>query len=741
MYFWKLQVPAVCFFLLVRRSSQADDERHGVSFELGNTDITRFTYKTLHQAGFRLHHVEHITIMNAPKLKYIAVEDFSKMPRLKSLYITQAPMLEKVDPLPTMLELRTVIITSSGLTEVPNLSRVHPVKNDSIPYLQAVDLDGNQIKRIPAHALRIRADQVSINYNMIEDIPAFAFKYAQISKLSLKGNVKLSHLDENAFAGNLLLRQLDLSFTAITSLPTAGLEKLQSLKIENTPSLKYIPSIYDLRHLETADLTHSFHCCAFAYPERHDPARHKLHEMQVELMTQACKTELTKSRKRRSLAPIRPISLESPSRKTIGPYDDSISSSVEDFGTTIQGDADMEFMYSDSNEELADDDSFHELVEADLSKGYVAMCGNFSVTRPDVICRPMPNALNPCEDVMGWSWLRASVWFVITAAVVGNVAVLMVLLANHAEITVPRFLMCHLAFSDLCTGIYLFMLAVVDLRSYGVFFNYAYNWQYGVGCKIAGFLSVFSGQLSVFTLTIVTLERWFAITYAIYLERRISLAAAAKIMVGGWLFSFLMAGLPLLGVSDYSSTSICLPVESKDIGDGIYQGSLFLTTMVAWVIIVVCYVQIYRSLGGGGEKYGGRGSAAAAERRIANKMALLIGTDLLCWAPVAFFGVTALVGWPLVDVSHGKVLLVFFYPLNACANPFLYAILTKQYRRDFMTLIARTGQCNWLVEKYKLATTPPPTAHTNPSAPAAMMPLVDYENQSRVSKVNGEAGF
>lgn len=351
----------------------------------------------------------------------------------------------------------------------------------------------------------------------------------------------------------------------------------------------------------------------------------------------------------------------------------------------------------------------------------------------EVDCTPLPDALNPCEDVMGWSWLRASVWFVIAAAVVGNVAVLLVLLTNHTEMTVPRFLMCHLAFSDLCTGLYLFMLAVVDLRSYGEFFNYAYDWQYGVGCKIAGFLSVFSGQLSVITLTIVTLERWFAITYAIYLERRISLASAAKIMISGWLFSALMAGLPLVGVSDYSSTSICLPVESQDVGDAVYQGSIFMTNALAWVTIVVCYVQIYRSLGGG-ESYGGRGAAAAAERRIANKMALLIGTDLLCWAPVAFFGVTALAGVPLVDVSHGKVLLVFFYPLNACANPFLYAILTKQYRRDLLNLIARSGQCNWLIEKYKLAATPPPTAHTNQSAPA-LLPLVDYQrSQSQVGK-------
>ena len=359
-------------------------------------------------------------------------------------------------------------------------------------------------------------------------------------------------------------------------------------------------------------------------------------------------------------------------------------------------------------------------------------------SRRHVSCTPRPDALNPCEDVMGWAWLRACVWLVVAAAVVGNGAVLLVLLTNRSELSVPRFLMCHLAFSDLCTGLYLAMVASIDLRSYGEFFNYAYDWQYGVGCKIAGFFSVFSGQLSVFTLTIVTLERWFAITYAIYLERRISMSAAAKIMAGGWAFSIMMASLPLTGVSDYSSTSICLPVESENVGDAIYQGGIFLTNAVAWVTIVVCYVQIYRSLGGGGEKYGGRGAAAAAERRIANKMALLIGTDLLCWAPVAFFGVTALAGIPLVDVSHGKVLLVFFYPLNACANPFLYAILTKQYRRDLITLISRTGKCNWLIERYKMAATPPPTAHTNPSAPP-LLPLVEYNRSMSRIKENGDA--
>lgn len=50
----------------------------------------------------------------------------------------------------------------------------------------------------------------------------------------------------------------------------------------------------------------------------------------------------------------------------------------------------------------------------------------YDLRKPSVECYPMPDALNPCEDVMGYQWLRISVWVVVALAVVGNVAVLTV---------------------------------------------------------------------------------------------------------------------------------------------------------------------------------------------------------------------------------------------------------------------------------------------------------------------------
>lgn len=114
--------------------------------------------------------------------------------------------------------------------------------------------------------------------------------------------------------------------------------------------------------------------------------------------------------------------------------------------------------------------------------------------------------------------------------------------------------MCNLALADLCMGLYLFLLACIDVHSIEEYFNFAYDWQYGAGCTVAGVLTNFASHLSVFTLTIITLERSFAITNAIYLNRRLALGTAVKIMCGGWLYSILMACLPLVGMSNYSST-------------------------------------------------------------------------------------------------------------------------------------------------------------------------------------------
>lgn len=125
-------------------------------------------------------------------------------------------------------------------------------------------------------------------------------------------------------------------------------------------------------------------------------------------------------------------------------------------------------------------------------------------------------------------------------------------------------------------------------------------------------------------------------------------------------------------------------MEVHTLKDKAYIFTMIITNGLAFGLIVFCYAQIYFSL-----TYETRRSNTKGEMTIAKKMALLVFTDFACWAPIAFFSITALFGYPLIGVTRSKILLVFFYPLNACANPYLYAIMTAQYRKDFFTLLSR----------------------------------------------------
>lgn len=192
------------------------------------------------------------------------------------------------------------------------------------------------------------------------------------------------------------------------------------------------------------------------------------------------------------------------------------------------------------------------------------------------------------------------------------------------------------------------LLAIVDASTLGEFRMYAIPWQMSVGCQLAGFLGVLSSELSVYTLAVITLERNYAITHAMHLNKRLSLKHAGYIMTVGWIFAVSMAVLPLMGVSDYRKFAICLPFEITGTASLVYVVFLMLINGVAFLILMGCYLKMYCAI---------RGSQAwnSNDSRIAKRMALLVFTDFLCWSPIAFFSLTATFGLELISLEQAKV--------------------------------------------------------------------------------------
>jgi len=322
-----------------------------------------------------------------------------------------------------------------------------------------------------------------------------------------------------------------------------------------------------------------------------------------------------------------------------------------------------------------------------------------------VECAPQPNAFMPCQDLFDSWWLRLGVWLVFGCSFAGNLLVLLVMgsvrpsssssalanimwLAGHSKrhIDVPRFLVLNLAFADLLMAVYLGLLALVDAHTLGEFRLHAIRWQYSAGCRLAAFLAVLSSELSVFILAIITLERSYAITNAVHLNRRLSLQKAVLIMLFGYTFALVMALAPVQGVSEYRKFAVCLPLDFEtNPWSRVYVLTLISINALSFLLLLSCYLRMYCAI---------RGSQAwnTNDLRIAKRMSVLILTDFLCWMPVILVACFALAGHHLVGPRGLKVMTIFVLPLNSVANPFLYAITTKKFKRDLAILRRRLAK-------------------------------------------------
>ena len=331
------------------------------------------------------------------------------------------------------------------------------------------------------------------------------------------------------------------------------------------------------------------------------------------------------------------------------------------------------------------------------------------VTRPPILtgklvnCTPRENMFNPCENLLGSLVLRVCSWIVVVFALLGNSIVLLVLLLSKRKNSIAKrknsitkILMCNLAFANFCMGAFLCMLASADLYSLGEYQNFAVRWQYRAGCKVAGFVSIFSTELAAFVLTVITVERYFIIVHPLKPNKHLSIKQIIVLMVVGWLFALTMATLPLLptNVSSYEKVAICLPFEVESVVSKVYVTFLLATNGLAFSLVLYCHGRMYCNLGGSGS----RNSVNRVETRASKPMVMLVITSFVCWFPIALVSLIAIYGTALIGVPAAKFFLVFVYPINSFTNPYIYAIGTKQFQLDALEIISRLGICNSAVE-------------------------------------------
>lgn len=616
-----------------------------------------------------LNHITNIDILqNHNSVKTIHKSAFNYLPSLQELDLSHY-FLNSFPDFRGTFKLKKLKLQHCDITVLPRNFCRH------LPNLETLDLSENKISTLPVlsdcRKLRVvdllknrissirnqfnnlrKLEMLTLTDNHLNIIPNSAFKGCpSINSLYLDWNM-LQSIEENAFMDISNLELLNISYNShLRNLPKRGLNSLVVIDAVKNPKLLDFPKQEDLKFARQLRLTYPYHCCHF-----------KEHILDIQHT-------------------IRMRKLRANSTWVIDTQIDH-TQILAKFNATRQKEIDPRSM----------EPLLRQLNKNSTSLRFYPDSGNYesffkgrSITE-NSYCIPETNDFFPCEDLMGREWLRVCVWLVIFLAVFGNIFVLIVLVVNYAKIDVPRFLIINLAFADLCLGIYLAFLAFVDLFTLGDFRLYGLQWQFSPSCKGAGFLAVFSSELSVYTLSAITIERFTTIKNSMHIEKRMTKKQAVIIMAIGWVFSIVLAALPLytdgkVRFSDYSKYSVCLPFDIETLTSQAYVTFVLMFNLLAFIIILACYIRIYLFISGSHAWNSG-------DARIARRMAILVFTDFLCWFPIALIALSAVYKESLIaDLWISKVLTIFVFPLNACANPFLYAILTKQFRKDIMLFV------------------------------------------------------
>eukprot|EP00111_Clytia_hemisphaerica_P004973 TCONS_00014293-protein len=608
---------------------------------------------------------------------------FNDLPKLKKLDLSHYALTNFLN-LKRALSLKELSLENTRLRQIPATLCLNA------PALEILHLQNNRFTTLPSLSKCTHLSRLNLNRNRISELTTQFRNLKDLWFVSLKDNwiryipesifssnpklefLHLNHnyiqeIHQNAFANATNLQYLDVSNNLLKSLPSKGLQRLKEVLAFGNKDMIQFPTQQELPHARKLKLDYHYHCCFFLRRVQQIHHRFEITEMQGKSKADYEFQDEDDEDYERDAALVKKYTNQSAT---------PLSSSHDGVDPLL-----VKFLQELNNHTTI----YIKNPEPDQEEKRTILTDFFD---GDAYCTPTPNDFYPCEDLMGREWLRICVWVVFLLAIFGNITVLFVNFSNYSKLDIPRFLVLNLAIADLLLGVYLGFLAFVDIKTIGDFRSHALDWQFSGSCKLAGFIAVFSSELSVFTLTAITMERFLTIKNCMYIEKRLTKNQVFLIMGFGWLFCSLVATLPLINIgdikfNDYTKYSVCLPFETETLASRIYLSCILGLNLLAFTIILYCYVKIYLFI---------RNSHAwnSGDSLVARRVGILVFTDFLCWFPIALIALSAVFGNPFIkDLWVSKVITIFVFPLNACANPFLYAITKKRFRKDIITATRR----------------------------------------------------
>jgi len=292
-----------------------------------------------------------------------------------------------------------------------------------------------------------------------------------------------------------------------------------------------------------------------------------------------------------------------------------------------------------------------------------------------------------------WYFFLGMLYFCIgTTAVCGNFIVLKIFSSFPALRTPANMLVMNLAFSDFCL-----MLALFPEMVYNFFMGG--SWQFGeTACQIHAFLGSVFGYSQIFTLTVISWDRYNVIVKG-FSGAPLTFSKVSMILIINYIWSIGWAVAPLVGFGGYGLDGI-LGTCSYDYVTQTFTNQISILLLcitnylVPLVIILWAYYGIVQAvfkhedelrqqakkMNVASLRSNADQQSASAEIRIAKVAIINVTLWTLAWTP---FTVICMLGtWG--DVSKITPLVssipVIIAKTSCCYNPVIYAISHPKYR-------------------------------------------------------------
>ncbi|XP_072520967.1 chemerin-like receptor 1 [Salminus brasiliensis] len=201
-------------------------------------------------------------------------------------------------------------------------------------------------------------------------------------------------------------------------------------------------------------------------------------------------------------------------------------------------------------------------------------------------------------------------------------------------------------------------------------------------CKFRYFIKFINMYSSILTLVIISVDRCVVVMFPVWAQNQRTVRKASVIVMLAWIISAVL-NAPLVIFRDTQNKPTMLCIEDY-INDGkrmaIVTGRFVIGFVIPFLVITVCYVLIMQKL-----KFNW-----GISKKPFKIMTAVIAAFLICWLPYHTFSLLELKYKRSNHfVNLGKVFGVTLANANSFVNPFLYAFMGKDFKKQCYVLLAK----------------------------------------------------